>query len=120
MSDLSIILVNWNTRAILLDCLKSIQENPPDRPCDVWLVDNGSVDDSAEAVRQQQPWVNLIVNPTKVGFAAANNQAIRASTGRYVLMLNVDTIILPGALEAMCAHMDAHPEAGAVGCRLLN
>ncbi len=120
MTGLSIILVNWNTRDLVLGCIESIVQNPPDRPYDIWLVDNGSVDGSAEAVRQRFPQVHLITNPKKVAFTTANNHAMQASQGRYALMLNVDTIVHAGSLEAMCAYLDQHPDVGAVGCRLLN
>lgn len=120
MVDLSVILVNWNTRDVLLQCIESLYANPPGRSWDIWLVDNGSEDGSAEAVRERFPQVHLIRNERKVSFTAANNQAIEASASRYLLILNVDTVALPGCLESTCAYLDSHPEVGAVGCRLLN
>jgi len=86
----------------------------------VWVVDNASTDGSVEAVRVNYPQVHIISNAKNIGFAAANNQAIAASAGRYVLLLNSDTVVQPGALEDMCAYLETQPEVGAVGSRLLN
>jgi hypothetical protein len=84
------------------------------------VVDNGSTDGSAEMVRRRFPDVHLIANPTNAGFAAANNQGIRAAGGRYVCLLNSDTEVCPGALDTLTAFMEAQPRAGASGPRLLN
>jgi hypothetical protein len=117
---LSIILVNWNTKDHVLDCIQSILDNPPQRLYDIWLVDNGSSDGTADAVRERFPMVTLIVYATKVSYALANNDAGYMSSGRHLLFLNVDTIVHADALEAMCVYLDAHPECGMVGCKLLN
>ncbi len=131
-TDLSIIIVNWNTRELLAACLTSVEgcrlqvTGPEVQPstCNLKLetivVDNASSDGSAAMVRERFPWTRLIENAENVGFARANNQGIREATGRYVLLLNPDTVAHPGALEALVAFMDAHPEAGACGARLLN
>ncbi|NOZ06362.1 MAG: glycosyltransferase family 2 protein [Chloroflexi bacterium] len=137
-ADLSIIIVNWNTRDLLAQCLESVagcqmsvvrhqSSDTNDRPTgdrllttDVWVVDNASSDGSAQMVRERFPWVRLIENEENVGFARANNQAIRRSNGRYVLLLNPDTEVQPGALETLVRFMDEHPQAGAAGARLLN
>ncbi len=120
---LSIVIVNWNTRAFVLACLDSLVEElarfGPGQ-AEVIVVDNASSDGSAEAIARRFPDVHLICNEGNVGFAAANNQGIRASTGQYVLLLNPDTEIRRGALMALVYFMDARPEAGAVGPRLLN
>jgi len=118
--DLSIIIVNWNTRDLLAQCLQSVYAHPPEGEFEVWVVDNASTDGSAEMVRERFPQARLIRNAENVGFARANNQAIRQSSGRYVLLLNPDTEVKPGALETLVQFMDAHPEAGAAGARLLN
>jgi hypothetical protein len=118
--ELTIVIVNWNTRDLLLGCLRSIGQHPPARSYEVWVVDNGSADGSGAAVRAQFPAVRVVANDANVGFAAANNQAIRASRSRYVLLLNSDTVVRSGALELMCAYLDQHIAVGAVGCRLLN
>ena len=134
--DLSIIIVNWNTRELLAECLESVvrgQESgagglesegliPDPRSLipEVLVVDNASTDGSAAMVRERFPWVRLIENRENVGFARANNRAIRESTGRYVLLLNPDTVVRPDALSALVCFMAAHPEAGAAGARLIN
>lgn len=120
MNTMSIIIVNWNTRAILLDCLDSIAAHPPSRSYDVWVVDNASSDGSVTAVRERYPYVQVIENAENRGFAAANNQAIEASRGDYVLLLNSDTIVHAQALEHMARFLDVHHRVGVVGACLLN
>lgn len=117
---LSIVIVNWNTRDILAQCLTSIYAYPPDGEMEVFIVDNASVDHSATMVREHFPQVRLIENNENMGFAKANNQAIRQSTGRYVLLLNPDTAAHPGALETLVRFMEEHREAGAAGAHILN
>ena len=117
---LSTVIVNWNTRDLLAQCLESVYAHPPDVAFDVWVVDNASCDGSAAMVRERFPDVHLIENDTNVGFARANNQAIRVSNGRYVLLLNSDTRVLPGALASMIALLDAQPQVGIAGAWLLN
>ena len=118
--DLSIVIVNWNTRELLLRCLQSVYETAGCLEFEVFVVDNGSTDGSAAMVRERFPQVHVIANQENVGFAQANNQGIRQSHGRYVLLLNSDTETHPGALETLVDFMDAHPQAGAAGARLLN
>jgi GT2 family glycosyltransferase len=118
--QLSIVIVSWNTADLLLQCLASIYEHAPQIDFETFVVDNASTDGSGEAVRARYPQVTLIANPGNVGFSRANNQAIRASSGRYVLLLNPDTKVLPGALETLTTYMDAHPQTGGLGARILN
>lgn len=118
--DISIIIVNWNTRDLLADCLNSIARTAAGMAHEIIVVDNASSDGSREMVREHFPHVRLLVNAGNVGFAKANNQAIQASAGRYVLLLNSDTVVLPGALPALVRFMDAHPQVGIVGAKLLN
>lgn len=123
MLDLSVIIVNWNTRDLLGACLHSVAQTQQVTPAlnpEVFVVDNASTDGSAEFVAANFPWVKLIVNQRNGGFAAANNQAIRRASGRYVLLLNSDTVVHPAALQRMVAFMDGAPRAGACGARLLN
>lgn len=120
MVDLSILIVNWNTRELLAGCLHSVYADVGDLALEVVVVDNASRDGSAEMVREQFPQVRLIANHENVGFARANNQAVRESAGRYVVLLNSDTEVRPGAWAALVDFMDAHPEAGAAGPYLLN
>ena len=120
---LSIIIVNWNTRDLLAQCLTSLYADVPFAsfaPFETFVVDNASSDGSAAMVRERFPQVHLIENSENVGFARANNQAIRQSTGRYVLLLNPDTEVQPGALEILVRFMDAHTRVGAAGPQLLN
>ena len=116
--DLSIIVVNRNTRDFLERCLRSIEEVPGAIRTEVVVIDNGSSDGSAELVRERHPEVRLIRNERNTGFAFPNNQGIRVSTGRNVMLLNSDTIVLPGALERLVRFMDDHPGVGACGPRL--
>ncbi len=118
--DLSIVIVNWNTHELLQKCLGSIYRHPPDAEFEVWLVDNDSSDQSVEMVRREFPQVRLIVNTQNVGFAHGNNQAMRESSGEYVLMLNPDTEVKPRALDTMLEFLRNCPEAGGAGARLVS
>lgn len=118
--DLLVIVVNWNTRDLLAQCLESVYANPPDCDYEVLVVDNGSTDGSPAVIRERFPNVRLIGNSANVGFARANNQGIRASSGRSVLLLNSDTIVQSGALAQMVACMDSNPQAGLLGANILN
>ena len=117
---LSIIIVNWNTEELLAGCLRSVYETVYDSRLEVFVVDNASTDGSTEMVREQFPQVLLVENSENVGFARANNQAIRRCRGCFVLLLNSDTEVYPGALEAMLRFMEEHPQSGGCGPRLLN
>jgi GT2 family glycosyltransferase len=120
---LSIIIVNWNTCSLLERCLASVWKDvriADGLQVETFVVDNASTDESVSMVRTRFPQVKLIENQDNGGFARANNQAIRASQGRYVLLLNPDTEVRPSALETLIRFMDAHPDAGAAGSRLLN
>jgi GT2 family glycosyltransferase len=118
--DVSVIVVSWNTRQYTLACLASLPDAAARVRWDAWVVDNASDDDSVAAIRRDHPQVRVIANMANVGFAAANNQGIVACAGRYVLLLNSDTVMAPGALDALVAFADAHPRAGVVGPTLLN
>ena len=117
---LSIIIVNWNVREDVVNCLRSIQENQPRCEYEVIVVDNASTDGSAEAVRQQFPWVRLIVNERNLGFAAGNNVGLKKASGEYVLFLNSDTIVHRGSFDGLVSFMDANPDVGGCGPKLLN
>lgn len=117
---ISIVIVSWNTARFLENCLASILANPPAAPFDIWVVDNASTDDSPRMVRERFPLVHLLDNRENLGFARANNQAIQRCTGNYVLLLNPDTLVAPGALQALVDFLDKHPDAGAAGPRILN
>lgn len=119
-ADVSVIIVNWNTRDLLAQCLQSLYETTSDLNLEVIVVDNASSDGSPEMVRKRFPQVQLIENRENVGFARANNQAIERCGGRYVLLLNSDTQALPGSLDKTVRFMDHHPRAGIAGVRLLD
>lgn len=114
----SVVIVNWNTRDILNDCLASIAHETA-LPHEVIVVDNASTDGSAELVRASHPHVTLIANTRNRGFAAANNQGLRITRGRKVLLLNPDTVVLDGAIDRMTDWLDAHPDVGCVGCQVM-
>lgn len=117
---LSIIIVNWNTKTLLRQCLDSIFSQPPHARFEVIVVDNASSDGSASMVKEDFPAVSLIGNDENKGFSKANNQGIRSSGGDYILLLNSDTIIMDrSVLDRWVELMDARPEAGASGCRLV-
>jgi GT2 family glycosyltransferase len=118
--DLSIIIVNWNTRDLLLNCIRSIYETVRGIAFEVWVVDNGSKDGSQEAVKAAYPQVQLIENSQNRGFAAANNQALKQMTGRYALLLNSDAALTDGAAEKLLAFMESTPTAGMACGQLLN
>jgi GT2 family glycosyltransferase len=117
---LSICLVNWNTREDLRRCLASIPEGAQTIAYEILVVDNASADGSPEMVARDFPGVHLIRNDDNLGFSRANNQAIAHSRGDYILLLNSDTVVHPGALACLVAALDAHPEAGIAGAKLLN
>ncbi len=120
MIDLSICIVSWEVKDHLARCLDSIREASLRLEYEVIVVDNASRDGSAPLVRRDYPWVRLLENSRNLGFAAASNRALKESRGRYLLLLNPDTVLPPGSLEEMVGFMDAHPVAGAAGGRLLN
>lgn len=118
MNDVSIIIVNWNTRDILRGCLDSVYTQTQGIDFEVIVVDNASSDGSAEMVKQESPQVILIANSENRGFAAANNQGMQIAKGRYILLLNPDTIILDGAIQKSVAFADKHPDIGVLGCQV--
>lgn len=120
LPDLSIIIVNWNTAALLQDCLASLfaASLPPASSIEVIVVDNASSDNSIAIVQQHFPTVHLIPNQENVGFARANNQGIAISQGRYILLLNSDTVMPPATLAGLLTFMDTTPDAGACSPRL--
>ncbi len=118
--DMSIVLVCWNNKAYLDPCLKSLYEGGLKSSFDVVVVDNGSTDGSQQMLAEKYPQVKLIQNATNVGLGKASNQGIEATNGRYVLLLNNDTIVNGPSLDMLVDFMDAHPEAGAAAGKLLN
>ncbi len=117
---LSVIIVSYNTRELLDNCLASLQEEIASPKAEVIVVDNGSSDGSEEMLRQKYPRVRLIINSINKGFAAANNIGIRIATGKYVLLLNPDTRVSQGACENVIRFMNTGERKMIVGCTLLN
>lgn len=125
---LSIVIVSWNTKSLLVDCLHSIQAEiqgcsqaellPHEIEC--FVVDNSSTDGTLTTLHQDFPWVQTIVNDHNVGYAKANNQAIAQCSGEYILLLNPDTLVCTGLFVQLISFMEQHPNVGACGPRLLN
>jgi GT2 family glycosyltransferase len=118
--DLSIIIVNWNTKEYLLPCVKSIFEKGEGVSKEVIVVDNGSQDGSASEVKKTFPFVQLIENERNLGFARAVNQGLQKASGRYILLLNPDTQVKYGAIDRLMSFLDDRKDAGIVGGQLLN
>ncbi len=118
--DLTLILVNWNTRALLLQSLRALPAATGDLRTEIIVVDNASTDGSVEALAQELAPTQVICNDRNVGFATANNQALRIAAGRYALLLNTDTVPQPDSIRRLVAFADAQPRAGMVGAMLLN
>ncbi len=118
--DLSIIVVNWNTRDLLKNCVDSIFNTIQGITCEVIVVDNGSTDGSVEMLHLSFPRVHLIANTENRGFGVANNQALRIMKGRYALLLNSDTVLTAKAVQELFLFMETHPEAAMACGQLLN
>jgi len=117
--DLSIIIVNYNVKYYLRECLQSVYCATERVSFEIIIVDNNSTDGSVDMVKNEFPEVKLIENCQNLGFAKATNQVLREHEGKYALLLNPDTVVLPNALDKMVEFMEANPQAGALGCKLL-
>lgn len=117
--DLSVVIVNWNTHDVVRGCLESVLAELRPLAAEVIVVDNASTDGSAGMIAREFPQVRLVANDANRGFAAANNQGMRIAQGSYVLLLNPDTVVLPGAIESTLRYARRHPEAGVVGCKVM-
>lgn len=117
---ISICMVSLDCWAVLQPCLLSLYDVPPRRPVEVIVVDNASRDDTVAHLARQFPSVSVICNTDNVGFTRATNQGIAASRGRYVVWLNSDTILRPGAVDGLVDFLESHPQAGIVGPMVLN
>jgi len=120
MLDVSIIVVSFNTKRLLQDCLTSVYQQTGQVNYEIIVVDNASSDGSAEMVKVKFPKAILIENRENRGFAAANNQGMAVATGKYVLLLNSDTLVLDQAIAKTVSFADDNPKAAVVGCRVLN
>ena len=107
---ISVVIVTWNSRAVVLDCLDALAANPPSAPWEVVVVDNASTDGTPEAVREHAPSVRVIANDSNRGLPAANNQGIAATTGPLVLIANPDTAVGPGSVDALVELLDRRPQ----------
>ncbi|MBI4718393.1 MAG: glycosyltransferase family 2 protein [Planctomycetes bacterium] len=120
MPELSIVIVNFNNLRVLEACLPAVMRGLGSLDVEVILSDNGSRDGSLDWVRANFPRVRILENGANLGFAEGNNRAFPLATGRFILLLNPDTVVEESALPAMVAFLREHPRAGAVGCYLLN
>lgn len=118
--DLTVVIVNYNVQYFLDQCLKSVFRSGNTLEMEVIVVDNNSVDGSQEMIREKYPRVILIANQENSGFSKANNQAIRIAKGRYVLLLNPDTVVEDDTLTKVVRFMDKHPDAGGLGVKMLD
>lgn len=117
--DLSIVIVSFNTRNVLRECLQSIERESTGLDLEVWIVDNNSSDGSPEMVEREFPYVHLIRSQINLGFGAANNAALERVRGRYIVLLNSDAFLCPDSLRLAVQHMDQQPEVGLGGARLV-
>jgi N-acetylglucosaminyl-diphospho-decaprenol L-rhamnosyltransferase len=120
LPDVSVVIVSYNTRALLDACLRSLRDSTKTVNVETFVVDNASADGSADHVAREFPEVSLIRNHANRGFAAANNVAIRQARGRHVLLLNPDTRVTPDTVATLAAFLDARPDVGITGPRVLN
>lgn len=118
--DLSIIIINFNTREVLKNCLDSIGRYAPELDYEIVAVDNASTDGSVEMLRREFPGVRVIANADNRGFSKANNQGIAAAAGRHILLLNSDTLLFDRSLKNVFDYMEANSGVGVAGCKVLN
>jgi len=118
--DVSIVLVNYNTKQLTIDCLQSIYEKTYGVNFEVFVVDNASQDGSSDVIKELFPQVKLIENPENIGFGRANNVGIKNSNGKYVFLLNTDTVLINNAVKILFDFMEKTPEAGACGGNLFD
>lgn len=117
---LSVVFLSYNTRDLTRQALNSVLAAAEGLEAEIFVVDNASADGSADMIAAEFPQVKLVCNEANVGFSAGNNVALRQVTGEYALLINTDTIVRRDALHAMVEFLDAHPEAGACGCKILD
>lgn len=120
MTKLSVVIVNYNVKHFIEQCLFSVLKASESFQCEVFVVDNNSVDGSVTLIKEKFPQINLIVNKSNTGFSVANNQAIRLAKGEYILLLNPDTVVQEDTFTKILAFMDVHQEAGGLGVKMLD
>jgi GT2 family glycosyltransferase len=118
--DISVVIVSWNAKSYLEECLTALTESPGRHTTEIIVVDNGSSDGSPEMVEANFPQVRLIKSEQNLGFATANNVGIRESSGRYVSLINSDAKVLGNCLDSLADYLDKHPDVGNVGPKVLN
>ena len=118
--EISVVIVNYNVKYYLEQCLRSVNAAAKNLNVEVFVVDNNSSDGSIEYLRPKFPEVIFIANTENRGFSKANNQAIRQATGKYILLLNPDTVLGESSLETVCSFMNDHPDAGGIGVRMID
>lgn len=116
----SVVIVNWNTRDLILQCVASIKRAEPKLPLQIVVVDNGSADGSADAIAAEHPDVTLVRSLENLGFARGNNLGFRHAEGEYIVLLNSDTIVLDGAISRLVEYLDEHADVGVVGGQQLD
>ena len=120
MTDATVIVVNYNTKALTLACLASVRQFTVGLTYDVVVVDNASTDGSADAIADTCPWVTLIRSTTNLGFSGGVNAGLAASESEFAILFNSDAYLVGNAFAEMVAYARAHPQAGGVGCRVMN
>lgn len=118
--DVSVIIVNYNVKYFLFNCLHSVQKAMQHLNSEVFVVDNNSTDESVDMIKQHFPFVKIIENKKNIGFSKANNQGIRLASGKYILLLNPDTIIEENTLKNCFNFMESKPEAGGLGVKMID
>jgi hypothetical protein len=118
--DISVVILSWNDQAYLEECLQSLMNCAKSRAVEIIVVDNASTDGTPDMVAARFPTVKLIRNRENLGFPKGNNAGIRASRGKYIFLLNSDVKVLDGCMDALADHLDAHPDIGMIGPKILN
>jgi len=118
--DLSIIIVNYNVKEFLQNLLHSIDKASSGISKEIIIIDNASDDGSVEFIRNKYPLVNLIINKENLGFGKANNQALKIAKGKYILLINPDTIVSEDTIDLMIKFFENNQDAGLAGCKILN
>ena len=118
--QLSVVIVSYNVRHFLEQCLLSVERAVAGMDTEVWVVDNNSADGSVEMVRRRFPWVRVIANEHNPGFSVANNQALRCATGQYFLLLNPDTVVQEDTFRRCYDFAEAHPDLGGMGVKMMD
>ena len=117
--NLSVVIVTWNTKDIVQECLESLKEQAQRSDTEIIVVDNASSDHTPELIQKHCPWVKLVQNDTNLGFAGGNNIGVRLSKGKYIALVNSDVVVPKDCLEKMIQYMEQHPDIGMLGPKML-